>query len=77
MNIYHIVRVNSITTFYLTMSIGGEDALDPKLTPYVGNSYLFTTQASAEMYAEIVKSYGFKVDICKLGFIGSYEVLHG
>lgn len=74
MKTYYIVRVNSITTFYLTMSIGGEDALELKLTPYVGNSYLFTTRTSAEMYAKIVKSYGFKVDICKLGLIGSYEV---
>lgn len=74
MKTYYIVRVNSITTFYLTMSIGGEDALEPKLTPYVGNSYLFTTRTSAEMYAKIVKSYGFKVDICKLEFKGSYGV---
>lgn len=74
MKTYYIVRVNSITAFYLAMSIGGGDALEPKLTPYVGNSHLFTTRTSAEMYAKIVKSYGFKVDICKLEFKGSYGV---
>lgn len=74
MKTYYIVRVNYITTFYLTMSIGGEDALELKLTPYVGNSHLFKTRTSAKMYAEIVKSHGFKVDICKLEFKGSYEV---
>ena len=74
METYYIVRVKSIMTFYLTMSIGGEDALDPKLTPYVGNAYLFTERSSAERYADIIKGYGHKVDICKLGFIGSYEV---
>lgn len=69
MKTYYIVRVNSIATFYLAMPIAGEDALEPKPTPYV-----FATRESAEMYAEIVKSHGFKVDICKLGLIGSYEV---
>lgn len=70
----YIVRANSIAAFYLAMPIGGEDALEPKLTPYVGNSYLFTARASAGMYAEIVKGYGFKADICKLEFKGSYGV---
>lgn len=74
MKTYYIVRVNSITAFYLAMPIGGEDAFGLKLTPYVGNSHVFATRESAEMYAEIVKSHGFKVDICKLGLIGSYEV---
>lgn len=74
METYYIVRAKSITTFYLTMSIGGEDALDPKLTPYVGNAYLFTNRSSAERYANIIKSYGHKVDICELGFTRSYGV---
>lgn len=76
MKTYYIVRVNSITTFYLAMPMGGEDALGRKLTPYVGNSYLFTARASAGIYAGIVESYGFRADICELGSKGSYGVWH-
>jgi hypothetical protein len=51
-----------------------DETLKPKFTPLVGNAYLFKTHSSAEAYANIIKSYGFNVEICKLKFVGSYEV---
>lgn len=75
MDTYYIICVEAINnTFYVTLPLSGENALEPMLTPYVGNAYLFTKRFSAKMYAEIIESYGFKVDVRKLGFIGSYEV---
>lgn len=74
MKTYYIVRVDSIAAFYLAMPMGGGDALGPKLTPCAGNSRVFGTRESAEMYAKVVKGYGFKADICKFGIIGSYGV---
>lgn len=75
MEIYYIVRTRVVTeTVYVTLPAHDDNPLEPKFTPVVGNAYLFKTRSSAEAYADIIKSYGFNVEICKLKFVGSYEV---
>ena len=71
MEIYYIVRARVVTgTLYVTMIT----PLGPKFTPFAGNAYLFKTRSSAEAYADTIESLGYDVEICKLRFIGSYEV---
>lgn len=40
----------------------------------MGTYYIVRTRVITEAYADIIKSYGFNVEICKPKFVGSYEV---
>lgn len=75
MEIYYIIRTRVDTeTLYVTLPAHDDNPLEPKLTPVFGNAYLSKTRSSAEAYAHAIKSCGFNAEICKLKFIGSYEV---
>lgn len=75
MEIYYIVRTRVIDeTLYVMLPPHDDNPLEPKFTPFVGNAYLFKTHSSAEAYADSIKSCGYNAEICKLKFVGSYEV---
>ena len=74
METYYIVRTRVITETLYVMLPPHDSSLEPKFTPAVGNAYLFKAHSSAKTYADIIKSCGFNVEICKLKFVGSYEV---
>lgn len=65
METYYIIRVKDGSETYYA---GYE------LTPYFGEAHMFKAQSIAEAIGRFYKARGYEVDICKLKFVGCYEV---
>lgn len=69
METYYIVRVRVGSETCYARYAGGYE-----LTPCLGDAHMYRVRFRAEAIAKHYKARGYKVDICKFEFKGSYEV---
>lgn len=69
METYYIIRVkDGSETYYAEYAVAYE------LTTCFGDAHMYKVQSIAEAVGKLYKARGYEVDICKLKFVGSYEV---